>query len=121
MKIRIKGNSLRIRVSKSEVEKLASIGYLEEQTCFVDNALIYALQVKPNGDELSADFINGKITMYVPDALVKDWPVNDITGFNAKMPTSTPGSLILLLEKDFICLDTTAEDQSDNYQNPKSC
>lgn len=121
MKVRIKGNSVRIRVSKSEVEKFATIGYLEEQTCFGDNALIYALQAKPTGDELSADFINGKITMYVPEALVKDWPVNDTTGFDANMPTSVSGNLYLLLEKDFICLDATVEDQSDNYENPKSC
>jgi len=34
-----------------------------------------------------------------------------------------PGvQLHLLLEKDFVCLDNTAEDQSDNYPNPnKAC
>jgi hypothetical protein len=26
--------------------------------------------------------------------------------------------LFLLLEKDFVCLDETIEDQSDNYPNP---
>jgi len=28
------------------------------------------------------------------------------------------GKLHLLVEKDFVCLDEVAEDQSDNYPNP---
>ena len=34
MKLRIKGNSLRLRLSKTEVEKLAVAKYLEERTLF---------------------------------------------------------------------------------------
>jgi hypothetical protein len=28
--------------------------------------------------------------------------------------------LFLLIEKDFVCLDNTFEDQSDNYPNPNA-
>jgi hypothetical protein len=28
--------------------------------------------------------------------------------------------LFLLVEKDFVCLDNTVEDQSDNYPNPNA-
>lgn len=60
--------------------------------------------------------------MYVPQALVNGWPQNNTVGFNAKKPLPNNGSLYLLLEKDFICLDDTTEDQSDNYNNPnKTC
>jgi len=41
-----------------------------------------------------------------------------VVGFNAKMPVAENGSLYLLLEKDFVCLDETTEDQNDNYENP---
>jgi hypothetical protein len=38
------------------------------------------------------------------------------------MPLGNGQSLKLLLEKDFVCLDHTDEDQSDNYPNPnKTC
>ena len=122
MKIRIKGNSLRIRLSRSEVDKLAVKGYLEEQTSFGENTLVYALQSRPGGDQLSADFIEGKITMYVQEALAKDWPESAIVGFDASMRLGDTGSLYLLLEKDFVCMDATSEDQSDNYENPnKTC
>ena len=122
MKLRIKGNSLRIRLTKTEVNTLANTGYLEEQTLFANNKFVYALQRVENGNELSATLDANKITMFVPAALIKDWPENNVTGFNSNMPLTENKSLYLLLEKDFICLDETTEDQSDNYGNPnKTC
>ena len=122
MKLRIKGNSLRFRLSRTEVSKLALSGYLEEQTSFGDNKLIYALQRIKEGDELSASFDKDKITMFVPASLIKGWPENDVVGFNTNMQLTSNNSLYLLLEKDFICLDETTEDQTDNYENPnKNC
>ncbi len=122
MKIRIKGNSLRIRVSKSEVNQLAGEGYLEEQISFGNNALVYALQTRKDSEQLSANFVDNKITMYVPAALTKDWAVNSIVGFDAMMPLANGSIVSLLLEKDFVCKDASTEDQSDNYDNPsKTC
>lgn len=122
MKIRLKENSLRFRLLKSEVDKLVTEGYLEEQTSFINNTLIYAVQSVEAGDQLSADFIGNKIIMHVPKILIKDWAVNSVVGFNAKMPVTATINLSLLLEKDFVCNDESLEDQSDNYINPdKSC
>ena len=118
MKIRIKANAIRIRLTRSEVEKLANTGYLEEQTLFANNKFVYALQIIDNGNELSATLDANKITMFVSKALIKDWPENNIVGFNTRMPITENESLYLLLEKDFVCLDETKEDQSDNYENP---
>jgi hypothetical protein len=120
MKLRIKGNSLRLRLSKPEVEKLAVAKYLEECTSFGNNTFSYALQSKDGGDKLSAD--GGKITVFIPEVFIKDWAVNDVTGFNTMEQANHAGSLYILVEKDFQCLDETTEDQSDNYENPdKNC
>jgi hypothetical protein len=122
MKLRIKGNSLRFRLSRTEVSTLAEIGYLEEQTSFGNNKLTYALQKSDEGNTLSASFEGNKITMFVPSSLVNGWPGNELVGFNANLPLAENNNLYLLLEKDFICLDETTEDQSDNYENPnKNC
>ena len=122
MKLRIKANSIRIRLTKTEVNTLANTGYLEEQTLFVNNKFAYALQTVDDANELSAALDANKMTMFVPAAFIKDWPENNIVGFNADMPVAENGSLYLLLEKDFICIDETTEDQSDNYENPnKAC
>jgi 3-methyladenine DNA glycosylase Mpg len=112
MKIRIKGNSLRYRLTKTDVERFAEEGYLEEQTVFGNGVLTYALQVY-GSNELSASFEDNKITLFMPEIMAEDWATTDRVGFE-----ETAGPLYLLIEKDFKCLDNVAEDQSDNYPNP---
>ena len=122
MKLRIKGNSIRIRLTRTEVEKFVNTGYLEEQTSFLENKFIYALQSMNDINEMAASFGQNKISIFVPANLLVDWPQNDVIGFNSNMPLTTTDSLYILIEKDFICLDETTEDQSDNYENPnKTC
>jgi hypothetical protein len=122
MKLRIKSNSIRIRLTKTEVSTLASAGYLEDETLFANNKLVYALQKVEAGNELWAAFEGNKITLFVPSILIKDWPENNVVGFEANMPVAENKTLYLLLEKDFVCLDHTTEDQSDHYENPnKAC
>ncbi len=122
MKLRIKGNSIRIRLTKTEVSAIATTGYLEAETLFVNNKLVYALQRVDEGNTLTAALEQNKITVFVPAELTKDWPVNNIVGFEANMPLADNKTLFLLVEKDFVCLDHTDEDQSDNYENPnKAC
>ena len=118
MKLRIKGNSLRLRLTKTEVSKLAQTGYLEEQTSFPNNRFVYALQ-KTDVPDLSATFQNDKITILIPGFFAEEWPENNIVGLDTKIPLTATESLYLLVEKDFVCLDKTTEDQSDNYENPK--
>src|SRR5688572_4750137 len=122
MKLRIKGNSIRLRLSRPEVEKLAVSEYLEELTPFGNNSFRYALQITNAADELSADFDGSKITVFIPETFIKDWAANDVVGFSATMKVSDAESLYILVEKDFQCRDEAAEDQSNNYENPnKTC
>ena len=122
MKLRIKGNSIRLRLSKTEVEKLAAANYLEELTSFGNNTFRYALQTNDGADELSADFDGSRITVFIPEIFIKDWAVNDVVGFNATIQVSDTASLHILVEKDFKCLDETTESQQDNFENPnKTC
>jgi hypothetical protein len=115
MKLRIKGNSIRLRLGRSEVEKLESEGYLEEQTRFAGNTFLYALQASEGITDLEAEYNNNKITVFVPAYKIKNWSTNDVIGFNA-----ISEGIFLLVEKDFVCLDETFEDQSDNFENPKT-
>src|SRR3569833_2833424 len=113
MKIRIKVNSLRYRLTKSDVAEIIRDGRLEERTEFGHgNALVYALQTTPDHD-LSATFHKHRITLFVPHMMMDQLANTDEVGFE-----SGPGELFLLVEKDFTCLDNVAEDQSDNYPIP---
>ena len=122
MKLRIKGNSIRIRLSKTEVDELASGSLLQDSTSFGHNSFGYAVQPVNNGELLTASFDKNIITLYVPEALLRNWPANSVVGFEAMMPLENSGNLHLLLEKDFKCLDETIDDQTDFFDNPaKTC
>lgn len=112
MKLRIKGNSLRYRLTKSEVERFCDTGYFQEITHFGNKHLIYALE-KNFSDKLSASFKDNKITLFMPAMMADEWANTTRVGFENK-----EGEIYLLVEKDFVCLDTVNEDQSDNYPNP---
>ena len=119
MKLRIKDNSIRIRLTRSEVEKFAADGYIAAHTVFMDKRFSYALQAVNNDSEhLTASYHSDVITMHVPETLKKLWTETERVGFDAWMPVEDGQKLYLLLEKDFKCLDETMEDQSDAYDNP---
>ena len=119
MKIRIKGNSVRFRLTKSEVETLAKTGLVQETTNFPQNTFTYALKVKKGINTLEAEYHNNQITVFFPENLQKEWVVNSVVGYNNDVDWSPKDGLYLLVEKDFTCMDNTIEDQSDNYPNPK--
>ena len=123
MKIRIKGKSIRLRLSRSEVDTLATQGYVEERTEFFNSTLTYALQAKDEIDNLKADFSENTITMFVPKAWAANWNKDETVGFSHTLNLPTGSTLSLLMEKDFKCIDSdTTEDQTDNYENPSiSC
>lgn len=112
MKLRIKSNSLRYRLTQTDVANLLNNGYLKEAVNFGDDELVYVLQ-SIMSQELSADFKNNIITIYIPEAMVHELANTDKVGVENK-----DAKLHLLIEKDFTCLDNVDEDQSDNYPNP---
>lgn len=121
MKIRIKGDSLRLRLSRGEVDRFGQEGYIEEQTAFANGTFTYALRRREDGDHLAADFDGAKITVYVPAAQAAEWTGTDLVGLRHFEETAPGRQLFLLLEKDFKCLDgEVLEDQSDNYDNPST-
>jgi hypothetical protein len=118
MKIRIKGNSLRYRLTRPEVEKFHRTGYVEEKIGFVGNSLHYCLCIT-NQEKLSASYYDNQITVYIPASGIEEWTTTEQIGFEDEMKLEgSEETLHLLVEKDFTCLDKITEDQSDNYPNP---
>lgn len=120
MKIRIKGNSIRYRLTKTEVETFCETGLYKETTPFGNSVFAYTLKAKKGIDILEASFEENTITLYLSDEERPGWATSNRVGFSSTMDLPDGKQLSLLLEKDFVCLDETIEDQSDNYPNPKS-
>ncbi|WP_153391697.1 DUF7009 family protein [Chryseobacterium vaccae] len=112
MKIRIKDNSIRLRLTQSEVSELGKNGIVSSVTQFVDRPFIYEIK-KTDDDELSAVFTENRIVMKIPETMIEELVSTDKVGFDGQT-----GLVKLLVEKDFVCIDNTLEDQSDNYPNP---
>ncbi len=120
MKIRIKGNSIRIRLTKTEVENFSKEGFIEEKTEFGNNDFSYRIESSTTHKELTAAYIENRIVIYIPMAIAENWISTDQVGFENKMDIGNDKHLFLLIEKDFVCLDNTFEDQTDNYPNPNA-
>ncbi|MEO8412956.1 MAG: hypothetical protein ABI472_04825 [Ginsengibacter sp.] len=122
MKIRIKGNEVRFRLSKPEVALFAEKGYVEEKAAFESGTFGYVV-TSTDAAKMSADFMNGIITLFVPERLLQQWASTDLVGLDDTMPVKDGNDVYILLEKDFKCIEAIdAKDQSDYFENPsKSC
>ncbi|WP_261511736.1 DUF7009 family protein [Chryseobacterium paludis] len=112
MKIRIKDNSIRFRLTQSEVAELGKNGSISSFTEFVDRPFIYSIE-RTEDEELSAAFIENRIVLKMSKTMINEWISTDRVGFDGQV-----GLVKILIEKDFVCIDNTLEDQSDNYPNP---
>jgi hypothetical protein len=117
MKLRIKGNTIRFRLTKSEVDYFSNFHFIKEETVIGKNIFAYSLQVNDKS-VLSATMNDNTITIFIPENKADEWAKSNIIGLNGEMDIGDGKKLFLLVEKDFKCLDETSEDQSDNYDNP---
>jgi len=123
MKLRISGNSLRLRVSRSELAKLVAGGSLEETIHFAPEAsanFIYALQQTPSVSRPAVQYAGNKLTVFIPADQAKMWGVTDQVGIAEDISLGDLGSLALLIEKDFACLDRSNESNEDTFPNPNA-
>jgi hypothetical protein len=122
MKLRIRGNLLRFRLGRSEVNALGSTGKIEEKVDFGPGqpAFCYSLE-KGDDDTFSGSFADGKITVHVPSAIVDHWASSDDIGIEGKQKLNGGTQLEFLVEKDFACRTSSGgEDQSDKFPKPAS-
>ncbi|MEP2771062.1 MAG: hypothetical protein ABJH05_02860 [Fulvivirga sp.] len=119
MKIRIKGNSLRLRLTQSEVEEFTSNGRVSDSIHFGENQLIYTLQSEDRGDVVAS--FNGEfITVTIPRKEGEQWASTEQVGISRDQPLKNNERLSILIEKDFQCLIPRKEDESDLFTNPKA-
>lgn len=121
MKLRIKGNSIRLRLGRSEVRRMLSEGIVEESTTFDISGrqrLEYVLCAAPNLLAVTASFDAGRIVVRMPKALVREWAETDKVGIERVQVGSDGRALEILIEKDFECVDATDESQEDAFPHP---
>ena len=117
MKLRIRGNSIRLRLTQSEVGQLATDGRVENATSFGNTDLRYAV-VTNNAERVEADFRDNEITISVPAASIAEWAGSEQVGIDGSQAVPD-GELQILIEKDFACLKPRdGEEDADTFTNP---
>jgi hypothetical protein len=116
MKLRIKGNSIRFRLTQTEIDTIAKKPE-EEKTDFPGGVSIsYKIQ---KGNTLAAAFLNGAISITVPSNIIDDWVTTDKVSIDCSVGLNKGDTLHILLEKDFKCLTgRPQEDETDMFPNP---
>ncbi|MEP7149395.1 MAG: hypothetical protein ABI857_10980 [Acidobacteriota bacterium] len=121
MKLRIKGNSIRLRLLRSEVERFAADGSISDEIRFGPNGLRYTVVMSPEAESILAQFDNGEITISVPETAARRWASSDEVGFETQQEIGPDQSLAIIVEKDFECIDRPDDpDRADAFPNPGS-
>lgn len=123
MKIRIKGNSIRLRLSKTDIQSLKENGRVIEHTILSgEEAFVYILERADTAAAIGASFSEGKLRVWLPLSMASQLTDTKDMGVQSIQENGAAGGLSILIEKDLQCLENTNEDQSDMYDNPKkSC
>lgn len=116
MKIRIRENSVRLRLTQSEVAEFAERGLVENKTEFGNGQdFFYALRKDDSIQNPNAKFENGRIEIAVPKSLANNWTQTAEVGISGD-----DKGVKILIEKDFACLSIReGEDESDAFPHPK--
>jgi hypothetical protein len=121
MKLRISGNSIRLRVRRSEVAKLTAGERIAETVhlgCSEQAALTYALGTE-SALEVLVRYEGGEILVLLPKDEASTWAGTEQVGIYATVDVGAFGKLDVIVEKDFACLDLSDAENEDTFPNPE--
>ena len=115
MKLRIQGDSLRLRLTQKEVAELRDRGRVGSLVEFSPGQeLIYFLEGSSHAKSVRAAFDGQAIRVTVPTHVMTEWADGD----QVSIETPPQAGLHLLIEKDFQCLHGRGEQDRDAYAHP---
>jgi hypothetical protein len=121
MKLRIKGNSLRLRVTRPELDALERGGPVAEIIHFGPEAgqsLRYSLSAQAQAAPVAVTFEANAIAVILAQEQLEAWSKDDQVGVYAALEIGHASPLEVVVEKDFKCLDSRGEQDEDAFPNP---
>lgn len=122
MKIRIRDNSIRLRLSRGEVDAVRADNVVSSRTAFPgEQAFTYTLESSPACVNPVASFANNEIKVRLPESEVERWSTTEQVSIRGDQLLEDGANLAILVEKDFACLaPRDGEDESDLYVHPNA-
>jgi hypothetical protein len=123
MKLRIKGDSLRLRVSRSELARLLGGERVDDTIHFSpapDARLTYGLQCGPQSAPIGIEWKPQNVTVRLSEERMRLWGSETEVGIYESVELGDFGSLEVIVEKDFACLDRSDAENADTFANPSA-
>ena len=122
MKLRIRDNSVRLRLTRGEVETLRQEGLVSARTGFPGGRdFQYVLESSPASVSLGAFLSDNVLTVRLPEMTVLAWAATDQVSIEGEQLLNDGGKTTILVEKDFVCLaPREGEDESDMFPHPQA-
>ena len=120
MKLRIRDNSIRLRLTRTEVAMIRDDGLLRSFVAFPDGRRFeYALESSPASVAPNAQYADNLMLIRLPESAVREWADSDQVAIASEQAVDNNGVLSILVEKDFACLSPReGEDESDMFAHP---
>ena len=119
MKLRIRGNSIRLRLTGREVDSIGRGEPVEETVDLSPMPFKYSLTAR-EAVKVEAIFDGGNLAVIVPEHEAEAWAKGDAVGIE----TEDGAEVRIVIEKDFACVKPRAgEDETDmfDHPNPDAC
>jgi hypothetical protein len=122
VKLRIRDNSIRLRLTQTEVDKAKNEGLVRGRVQFSgSNSFEYVFESSPATVKPEAHMSNNVLTVRIPRLDVQRWAESEQVSIESEQNLNDGDQLKILVEKDFVCLAPRAgEDESDMFPNPKN-
>ena len=122
MKLRIDGDSLRLRLNRSDVQRFRETGTSTESIRFCSGSeLTYMLETSSELTRIEARYRQDCIRVLVPLDMAQEWASSDQVSLSVDRAEGSGPAL--LIEKDFQCLygdRTNPNDDADVFPNPSA-
>lgn len=122
MKLRARGDTLRLRLTRSEVDAIGAGQAVTEAMHLPDGSqLCYSLRATAEHDvHMSHGGNRVELVVEIDAAKARRWALSEQVGYSGDDPFQA-GRLAVLIEKDFTCITPrTGEEESDTFPNPQA-
>lgn len=122
MKLRVLDNSIRLRLTRGEVDAINVGGLVKGRVRFAGgNTFDYVLESSPATVRPEAHISNNVLTVRLPQLDVRQWAESEQVSIQSDQLLDDGDQLKILVEKDFHCLAPREdEDETDMFPHPNA-
>jgi hypothetical protein len=121
MKLRIRDNSLRLRITQTELDQFEKDKKVQATIHFPEGVLMHYVLLWSDDENFGARFDGLSMVAWVSHSAGQRWLDPSEVTIDHSLELENGDSLRLLVEKDFQCLsERKDEDESDMFANPNT-